>query len=93
MDDWSILLVGGDDQGQDTAVEDELHDLVPIACIQVGCDYFVQNWFIRNVAVCKTDKSSSCLIQSRTAENDVPCIFYNIFIFTGFQKTNSIFVI
>ena len=30
MDDWSILLVGGDDQGQDTAVQDELHDLGPI---------------------------------------------------------------
>ena len=37
MDDWSILLVGGDDQGQDTAVKDELHDLVLVVSgVQVG---------------------------------------------------------
>ena len=76
MDDWSIVLVGGDDQWQDTAVQDELHDLVLVVCsIQVGRDYLVQNWFIRNVAVSKSDKSSSCVIQSRTAQNDVSCVF------------------
>ena len=33
MDDWSILLEGGDDQGQHTAVQDELHDLGPISVL------------------------------------------------------------
>ena len=76
MDDWSILLVCSDDQGQDTAVQDELHDLVLVVCsVQVGRDYLVQNWFIINVAVSKSDKSSSCVIQSRTAQNDVSCVF------------------
>ena len=39
MDDWSILLVGGDDHGQDTAVLDKLHHLVlVVGCVQVGRD-------------------------------------------------------
>ena len=42
MDDWSILLVGGDDQGQDIAVKDELHDLVLVVCgVQLGREYWL----------------------------------------------------
>ena len=55
MDDWSILLVCSDDQGQDTAVQDELHDLVLIVgSKQVGRDYWLQNRFVTNVAASKT---------------------------------------
>ena len=40
MDDWSILLEGGDDQGQHTAVQDEVHDLGPtVSSVQVGSRY------------------------------------------------------
>ena len=64
MDNLSIILVGGDDKGQDTAVKYELHHLVLIVIgVEVGLDNWLQNRFIRNVAAGKADQSSSCLIQ------------------------------
>ena len=50
MNDRAKVLVGRDDQGHDTAVEDEL------------LDYWLQNRFVRNTIAGKTHKSSSCLI-------------------------------
>ena len=68
MDDLSILLVGGDDHGQDTAVEDELHhQVLVVGGVKVGRDYWLQNRFVRNKVASKTEKSSSCLNQSRTS--------------------------
>ena len=65
MDDWSILLEGGDDKRHDTAVKDELHHLLLIiGGVQVGHDYWLQNRFVRNVVSSKTHQSSSCLIKS-----------------------------
>ena len=63
MNDLAKVLVGRDDQGHDTAVEDELHHLLLIiGGVQVGHDYWLQNRFVRNVVSSETNKSSSCLI-------------------------------
>ena len=62
MNDGAKLLVGADDQGHDTAVEDELHHLLLIiGGVQVGHDYWLQNRLVRNVVSGKTHQSSSCL--------------------------------
>ena len=57
----AVLLVGGDDKGQDTAVHQELHAEGFILREQIGFNYGLQNRFVSYVLLGKGNQSSSCL--------------------------------
>ena len=64
-------LVGGDDQGQHTAVNDELHAVFFILRVQLYVDNFLENRFVRHIIAGKQVQSSSLFSQSRTPEKYV----------------------
>ena len=62
MNDSTVVLVGGDDKGQDAAVNDELHaEHLVVWVQQVGLHQWFQNRFVRYILCGKFHKSSSCL--------------------------------
>ena len=92
VDDGAMELVGGDDQGQDTAVNDELHADFIIVRVEVGFQNFSQNWFVSCIFSSKNFKSSSHVSQARASQDDVMNVFEEFLTPAWLQKADSILV-
>ena len=92
VDDRAMELVGGDDQGQDTAVNDELHAEFIIIRVKVGFNEFSQNRFVSCKFFSEHFKSSSYFSQARASQDDVVDVFVEFLTPAWLQKTDSILV-
>ena len=92
VDDGAMELVGGDDQGQDTAVNDELHAEFIIVRVKVGFNEFSQNRFVSCKFFSEHFKSSSYLSQARASQDDVVDVFIEFLTPARLQKTDTILV-
>ena len=92
VDDGAMELVGGDDQGQDTAVNDELHADFIIVRVEVSFQNFSQNWFVSCIFSSIHLKSSSYLSQARAFQDDVMNVFKEFLTPAWLQKADSILI-
>ena len=92
VDDGAMELVGGDDQGQHTAVNDELHAELIIVRAKVGFHNFSQNRFVSCVFSSEHLESSSHISQARALQDDVVDVFEEFLTPAWLQKTDSILV-
>ena len=90
VDDGAMELVGGDDQGQHTAVNDELHAELIIVRAKVGFHNFSQNRFVSCVFTSEHLESSSHISQARALQDDVVDVFEEFLTPAWLQKTDSI---
>ena len=79
-------LVGGDDQGEYTAINDELHPVFFIRRVQVHVDNFLENRFVRHIIAGKQVQSSSLISQSRTPQKYVLNVFIDVFRLSGWVQ-------
>ena len=93
MDGGAVLLVGGDDQGQDTAVNDELHGDFLIRRKKVGLYDLLYNRFISYIFSCKVGKSSSRFIQATASYDDMINILEKTLSFAGVQEAETLLIV
>ena len=67
----TMELVGGYDEGQDAAVNDELHGELVVVGVQVRLYQWLENRFVCYVVNSKLFQSSSCFSLSRVMQNNV----------------------
>ena len=92
VDDGAMVLVGGDDQGQHTAVNVELHAELIIVSAEVRFHNFSQNRFVSCVFTSEQRKSSSYISQARAFQDDVVDVFEEFLTPAWLQKADSILV-
>ena len=61
VEDGAVLLVGGDDKGQETAVHQELHAEGLVLREKIVVNDGLQNRFVSYVLLSEGNQSSSCL--------------------------------
>ena len=92
VNDGAVLLVGGDDKGQDTAVHQELHAEGFVLREKIVFNDGLQNWFVGYVLLSKVNQSSSCLSQAITPQQNMFNIFRYLKILAGLKKTEAFLV-
>ena len=75
VDDGTILLVCGDDKGQDATIHQELHAESFVLREQVGFNDLLQNRFVISNLLSKGHQSSSYLSKAITVQKYVLNIF------------------